>query len=432
MMLTNSQFKVLIFSITIYILFLWPLNLNAQIIITEVMYNPDGTDSGREWVEIYNSGSESVDITDYKLLENGTNHRLSAHNPSDVDNLIVNAGGYAIIADNPTKFLIDYSNKGLIIDSAFSLKNTGEEISIVDSLDQVIDSFNYLPELGADGTGNSLQLNGSDWIPAEPTPFIVNKTEPADETDSGGESNGSGSSGSSSSGSSSNSSGDSTHSSISELSNYKPKIDLKVSAGRERYISVNTEIDFELIHNQDSNSGISAIWSMGDGIRLKGKNIDHTYTSSGVFNIVLNAKNKEENAVARTKVYVSDPSIELTYQNWGKAVDVLLKNSSNKEVNIGEFDLVFQKDDENIERYEIATDTILSPKSTITLVSDRTEFPYSSGTIKLYYPNRKKMTEIDVIKDNNQLSISEILKYVDSERLDDFKDILDTYELYRE
>jgi len=42
-------------SVFIIIAFLFWANLaNAQIIITEIMYNPEGSDTGKEWVEIYN------------------------------------------------------------------------------------------------------------------------------------------------------------------------------------------------------------------------------------------------------------------------------------------------------------------------------------------------------------------------------------------
>ena len=391
--------KITIFSLILFA----PLILNAQIIITEIMYNPEGTDSGREWIEVYNLGSEPVDISDYKFLENEVNHKLSAHNLSDVDSLIIKAGEYAVIADNSTKFLVDYTEKGLLIDSAFSLKNTGEEISMINLDGLVTDLFNYSPDLGADGNGNSLQLNGSDWIPAEPTPFVVNKTEPDNETDSGGGSTDSDSSSSSSSGSSSNSSGDSTHSSISELSEYKPKIDLKVSAGRERHVSVNTEIDFELIHNQDSDNGISAVWSMGDGTQIRGKKIDHIYNSTGVFNIVLNAKNKEEQSTTRTKVYVSEPTIELTYKMWGKAVDVLLKNTSKKEINVGEYSLYIESDSDR-QKFEIAQDTIVDSGQILNLSHKITGFNVgdSNNDIILHYPNGEKLINT-VIATNNRI-----------------------------
>jgi len=408
--------KITIFSIILFS----PLILNAQIIFTEIMYNPDGTDSGREWVEFYNSGSESVDISDYKLLENGINHKLSAHDPSNVDNLIIGPREYVVVADNSIKFLSDYAEKGLLIDSAFSLKNTGEQVSIVNSNDEIIDTFNYLPEMGADSTGNSLQLNNYTWIPAGPTPFEVNKTEPADESVT---EDGDSESSNTSSGSSSGSSSNSTHSSVSGISNYTPKINLKVSAGRERHVSVNTEIDFELIHNQDSDNGISAVWSMGDGTQIRGKKIDHIYNSTGVFNIVLNAKNKEEQSTTRTKVYVSKPEIELSYQIWGKAVDTLLKNTSKKELNVGKHILYIESDSDR-QKFEIAQDTIVDSGQILNLNSKITGFNTSGSNneVILYYPNGEKLTNIE-IKENNR--IYEILSpYLSDEKIKELELLL--------
>jgi len=419
-MLKKSQLKIIIFLIIIYTIIIQPLSLSAQIIITEIMYNPDGSDSGREWVEVYNSGSESVDISDYKLLENNVNHKLSAHDPSNVDNLTIAAGEYVIIADNSTKFLLDYTEKGLLIDSAFSLKNTGEEVSVVNSIEEIINSFNYLPEMGADGTGNSLQLNDSIWIPAEPTPFEVNMTEPVDESVSEDEDSGSSSA---SSGSSSNSSSDSTHSSVSDISNYKPKINLKVSAGRERYATLNSEVDFELIHNQDTHKGLSVNWSMGDGTQLRGRNIDHIYNSAGTFNVVLNVENEEEIAVSRTKVYVSEPVIELDYSIWGKTVDVLLKNTLKKEINVGGFMLKIQSDSE-INTFRIVKDTIIDSGQTLNLNHKITDFNLGAknNDITLYYPNGEKLSNTK-IKENNR--IYEILSpYLDDEKIAELEQIL--------
>ncbi|MCX5688973.1 MAG: lamin tail domain-containing protein, partial [Planctomycetota bacterium] len=43
---------------------------NGPIVITEIMYNPHGTDEGQEWVEIYNSSNAAVNLTGW-YLENG-------------------------------------------------------------------------------------------------------------------------------------------------------------------------------------------------------------------------------------------------------------------------------------------------------------------------------------------------------------------------
>lgn len=363
------------FKIFLLLIFFIPTIINAQtsqITITEIMYNPDGTDSGREWIEVYNNGTTPIDLSTYKFLENGINHRLSIYNSDD---LVLEPDKYAIIADNPEKFLADFSQNGLLIDSAFSLNNTGESISMVDSEDNVIDSVLYTPEWGADGTGNSLQKNGSQWIPAEPTPWQDNKTE-ADNENSDAEGSDSDSSSDSSTSNSSSDSG-STHSSTTNLSDYKPKVKLKISAGRDRYVAINSPVGFILEHNQDSGSGISTRWSMGDGIERKGEEIEHIYSAPGTYNVVLNAKNGDELATSRSKVFVREPKIDLEFNIWGKTVDIVLKNGDKNEVNLGEFYIKFAN-----KRFKIAKDTIVDPNQTLILRHKITGFSFETDDRK--------------------------------------------------
>ena len=47
---------------------------HASVTINEIMYDLEGADTGREWVEVHNSGSEAVDLLKWKFVEGGTNH----------------------------------------------------------------------------------------------------------------------------------------------------------------------------------------------------------------------------------------------------------------------------------------------------------------------------------------------------------------------
>ncbi len=98
----------------------------AQIVVTEIMYDlKSGSDSGHEWVEVYNAGASVVKLTDWKLFENGTNHKITG--VVGADTLMPYA--YAVIADNREQFKVDWPNfSGQLFDSAFSLSNSGETI----------------------------------------------------------------------------------------------------------------------------------------------------------------------------------------------------------------------------------------------------------------------------------------------------------------
>jgi hypothetical protein len=155
-------------SLTALSFFLVPLPLAAQVVVTEIMYDlAEGSDSGREWVEVYAAGA--VDLTKFKLVENGSNHSIKATNGASVP-----AGAYAVIADNPVKFAADHPGyAGFLFDSAFSLNNEGESIAIADVAGNALDAVAYT-NASANGTGDSLQRNpgGNQFEAGVPTPGL--------------------------------------------------------------------------------------------------------------------------------------------------------------------------------------------------------------------------------------------------------------------
>ena len=76
----------------------------ARVLINEIMYNPSGSDSSHEWLEIYNNGTYSIDIGGWKFYENDVNHALTPI----YGKRVLNSGDYAIIADEWETFLLDY------------------------------------------------------------------------------------------------------------------------------------------------------------------------------------------------------------------------------------------------------------------------------------------------------------------------------------
>lgn len=136
-------------------------------IISEIMYDLPGSDAGREWIEITNTSSQPVDVSSLKLFEASTNHALSLV----LGSKILPPNGSAIIADDPVKFKIDWPNYlGALFNSTFTLSNANETLVLKDSSLATVDSVSYDHSQGAAGDGNSLQWNGSIFVPSKPTP----------------------------------------------------------------------------------------------------------------------------------------------------------------------------------------------------------------------------------------------------------------------
>ena len=147
--------------------------------INEIMYNPAGADSGHEWIEVYNTEEDIINIEGWKFFEQGTNHTLSLTQGTwDIP-----ARGFAVIADNANNFLTDYPGYvGILFDSAFSLVNSGEYIALRNDIGDIVDEVNYIPQDGANNTGMSLEYKINDiWevsLTYEGTPGAINSVAP--------------------------------------------------------------------------------------------------------------------------------------------------------------------------------------------------------------------------------------------------------------
>lgn len=135
--------------------------------ITEIMYDVPGTDTKREWIEITNTSTLPVDVSQLKLFEANTNHTLTLVSGDKV----VQPGSSAIIVDDPVKFKTDWPHyTGALFNSTFSLSNTGEALTLKDSALVAVNSVSYDHSLGGTGDGNTLQWNGTAFVPGAPTP----------------------------------------------------------------------------------------------------------------------------------------------------------------------------------------------------------------------------------------------------------------------
>lgn len=146
----------------------------ASVRLNEINYDlKTGSDTGREWIEVYNGSSSSVDFSTLRLFESDTNHKLKLVQ-GDKN---IPANGYAIIVSNFDKFKIDNPNfSGTVFDSSFSLSNDGETLALKDKDLNILDQYIYTSTLAA-GNGKTLQKINGVWVEAVPTLSAENKIE---------------------------------------------------------------------------------------------------------------------------------------------------------------------------------------------------------------------------------------------------------------
>ncbi len=98
-----------------------PALLLAKLYLNELLPNPSTPEPATEWVEIYNSSSSAVTLTNFSLTDEDS-HTYTFPEAT------ISAQGYLTI----------YGSDGLP-----SLNNSGDTISLYDPNNQLIDSFSY-------------------------------------------------------------------------------------------------------------------------------------------------------------------------------------------------------------------------------------------------------------------------------------------------
>lgn len=127
----------------------------AELVISEIMYNVDGADSGHEWIEIYNSGAEDVIASSTWRFFDSSNHKINLYQGTST----IASQEFFVLVDKGDQFLLDYPDfVGNIFDTVISLPNSSSSIAL--SFDEGISyglEEHYDPLWGANGNGYSLE-----------------------------------------------------------------------------------------------------------------------------------------------------------------------------------------------------------------------------------------------------------------------------------
>ncbi|MCF7911265.1 MAG: lamin tail domain-containing protein [Candidatus Cloacimonetes bacterium] len=127
-----------------------------EIVINEIMYNPSGDlgdDNYFEYLELYNPGTEAVDMSGCYFIE-GIDYTFEA-------GAMIDAGAYIVLAVNPDSLFLAL---GVVAYGQFTgaLGNSGEDILLATAAGVEIDFVDYLDggdwPSAPDGSGPSLEL----------------------------------------------------------------------------------------------------------------------------------------------------------------------------------------------------------------------------------------------------------------------------------
>lgn len=345
------------------------MHVDAAILITEVMYNPDGSDSGNEWIELYNAGSETVTLTAGSSgwkINDGSNHNLV--DPADGDgrgSLVVAPGAVFVIASNPSQFMASHAGSYTVIKSAISLPNSSATLSFLNNAGGVQDTVSYESSLGAADDGNSLHRSGNTFVAGSPTPGTMTESPPStvqQQTTSTVESQSAVVQASAASGS------------------VVPTMSVEIEYSGFAYVGVGTLFEAQAYSANGTPliSGVRYVWNFGDGSTAEGKRVFHTFSYPGTYIVLVSAGYNFSSSIARITVVTADAYVALFSEGDGS---LLVRNTGSQEVDVGLWSV---REGEHI--FTIPEQTYIAAGQGIRFPPSITKLPGSTAAA-LHYPN---------------------------------------------
>lgn len=369
----------------------------GDVVISEIMYDLEGSDEGMEWIEIYNGGLESVALVGgtsqdgWRVYEEhgATQHNHTLSEPYQ-GTMILTAGEYAVIAQNGAQFKLGYSQYGgkIFISSAFSLSNTAQTIGLkIGSGGAVWGSVSYTDMMGANGDGKSLQFQNGQWIAATPTPGVQNSNYSSSGNQNNSQDN--------------QSEGDSQNSeNISSGSSSSSPQNLIADAGPNIAGVVGAEIVFDGSKSINPNGGeMSYSWNFGNGETASGKTAKYVYKYPGRYIAVLTVSSgsyqnsdQAEVLIYSAGIFISEflpsPDGADEENEW-----IEIANDSDSIADISDF----QIGDGSGAVFKIPKNTYIASRSFLVFARKATKISLNNDEDKvvLYYPNGEIVDSVE-------------------------------------
>lgn len=324
--------KYLLISALLFI----PSSSYASVTMSEIAWMGTMTNANDEWIELYNSGSDSVDVEGWTVTNAEATILITLHGT-------IQGGGYALLerTDDDTvpgvSALVMYTG---------ALSNTGTTLILKRSdgstEDQVFGGADWSTIGGDNATKQTPQRTGSSWVTGVPTPGGVNVTQNQStdtanttvvttDTNTTTVSYGSG-------GGSLKKSTKQTKS-MSKVSPVLPTL----SIAGPQLVYVNQSNVYEArVDGLEKTTSASLLytWNFGDSNTREGKKPTHTYTYPGEYVVVVRGVFGKHDLTARTIVRVLPITLHITRTSAG---DIRIVNTADHEIDISNFTLTGEK-----------------------------------------------------------------------------------------
>ncbi|MEZ4211136.1 MAG: lamin tail domain-containing protein [Candidatus Paceibacterota bacterium] len=381
--------------IFLFSIFFLPAITHANVIFSEIAWMGTTDSQFEEWIELRNTGSESVSLSGWKIYKAGGATVLFSLSGS------IDSGEYLVVC-RITASVTNPLSGGCDLSGSFGgsgLNNTSEHIILKDSSGGEVDEINASGGwlAGSSSTKETMQKSGSGWVTGEPTPGSANVSGGSDPVDNEDENEEEEEEDMSSSSSSS-----STLPSTKKYS--KEVVDIKVV---DSSVPVGTPVKFSLDTRDLNGANIlrgEFFWNMGDGTERyyrRNEKFEHTYDHEGTYIVYLKYystyfEGMEPEVVDKITITVGNPSIIISKIHGDGSVEI--KNTSSQEIDLSSWVIkdVFGR------KFLIPDGTYIAGSKTLTFNSKRTKI--AGMPISIFSPNGSLVSSFSNISTSSTTS----------------------------
>ncbi len=374
---------------------------NSDVSISEVLFDPDGTDTSFEYIVVKNFGSSDISLTGWDLYPDGIGYftfpsfslsagheakiHLHATGTADGENLYHSSasGNMSNSSGSVALFSGTAHSKDTIVSFLRYHKpgSTERKTWETTAASAGIWTLNSFVDISAGAEGkiltltdfNNRFLTGSWSLNSTSTPAEPPSAPPASPAPSP----------------------DPSPASSPELSVIvsgsipDPGTDgkIKAYAGQDRTVFAGADVDFEgssesLVGEPLKNARF--LWNFGDGMTSVGQKTSHSFLYPGVYTVSLNISLAEFSATDRVKITAIPNALTISEIKTGESGWLEVKNASAKTLDISNFMIEAGTD----RHFIFPANTFISPNAFLVLSRTVLGFIFpDSGELKLKYPN---------------------------------------------
>jgi hypothetical protein len=366
---------------------------NADVIINEVAWMGTSESASNEWIELYNNGTNSVNLSGWFVKTGDGNISIA------LSGSIAPSGFYLIERTDDTT--VPSVVADLIASFGHGISNSGETLILKNNSGSDVETLSFESgwPAGDNTSKQTMQRLGSSWVTALATPRTATASASTNDDTASDDKN-----------TEEEKPSDSGSSSINKKQIPPPKITAEILTQSMATIGVDLKINSSIKYGKETLMVGKLLWNFGDGstlVQTKVEPIFHRYMYTGDYVLTLSYMEHDYqmtgfDATDRVIVSVVAPGVVISSIGNNSDPYVELENNSKSEIDLSLWKI---KSEEAI--FIIPSGTIILPGKKLTFSADVTHFA-SNSSVSLLRPSGQVTSVFprEVVRNSSRSTIS--------------------------